>query len=65
MKLKIIVGAVIALCFAVGIRVRAAEHQRNGSGNLNGLVQFYSQDILYLESEIYSLMWECGKELNG
>lgn len=65
LKLKIMMGTMIVLCFAAAVRSRAAERQMNGNGNLNGWIQFYSQDITYLESEIYSLMWECGKELNG
>ena len=64
LKLKIMMGTIVVLCFAVAIRSRAAERQMSGNGNLNGLIQFYSEDISYLESEIYSLIWECGKELN-
>ena len=65
MKTKIMAGAIIALCFAAGIGVCAAERHTNARGNVNGLVQYFSGDILYLESEIGNLMAECGKELNG
>lgn len=64
LKQKIMAGAVIALCFAAGIRVSAAEQKINGKGTLTGMIQFFSQDVLYLEREINNLMAECGKELN-
>ena len=64
LKQKIMAGAVIALCFAAGMGVSAAEQKINGKGALTGMVQFFSQDILYLEREISNLMAECGKELN-
>lgn len=64
MKLRIITGAVIALCFVAGTSVRAAEHKVGGAGNVNGFVQLFSEDILYLEREISKLIAECGRELN-
>ena len=64
LKRKIVVGAIVALCFATGMRASAVEQKMNGRGNLAGMIQFFSQDILYLESEISNLMAECGKELN-
>lgn len=57
-------GAIIALCFAAGIRVSAVEGENAGKGSIIGFVRFFSEDILYLENEINKLMAECGKELN-
>lgn len=57
-------GAVIVLCFVVGIRVSATEQKITGKGNVDGFIQFFSEDILYLENEINNLVAECGKELN-
>ena len=56
-------GAIIALCFVVGISVYAAEQKLDGEGNVGGLVQFFCEDVLYLENEINDLMSECGREL--
>ena len=64
MKLKIMAGVIIALCFVVGISVCAAEREKREKGNVGGFVQFFSEDILFLENEINQLMSECGKELN-
>lgn len=65
MKLKVMVGAIVVLCFAAGMGgVHAAQQKAGGRGSVNGMFQFFSQDILYLESEISALMTECGKELN-
>ena len=54
----------IALCFVVGINVYATEQKMVGGGNIDGFVQFFSEDVLYLENEINNLMAECGKEFN-
>ena len=64
MKLKILAGAIIALCFVADIRGYAAERNNAGRGNVTGFIQFFSEDILYLENEIGNLMSECGKELD-
>lgn len=58
------IGAIIALCFVVGINVYATEQKMVGGGNIDGFVQFFSEDVLYLENEINNLMAECGKEFN-
>jgi len=63
LKLKIALSAIIALCFAASIGAYATERKSNGKGNVSGMVQFFSQDILYLEKELAGLMSECGKEL--
>ena len=64
MKKRLTAGAIIALCFAAGISVYAAEKGMEGKGNWVGFVQLFSEDVLYLEKEINNLMAECGKELN-
>ena len=64
MKLKIMAGVVIALCFVAGISVCAKEWNVVGKGNVGGFIQFFSEDILFLENEINQLMSECGKELD-
>ena len=64
MKKRLTAGAIIVLCFAAGINAYAAEHKIEGEGKLGGFVQFFSEDILYLEKEINNLMVECGKELD-
>lgn len=62
MKVKLIVSAIIALCLVSGIGVYAEEQKSRGKGNVEGMVQFGEQDILYLEREIENLVSECGKE---
>ena len=57
-------GAVIVLCFVAGISVCATERNVVGEGNVDGFIQLFSEDILYLENEIKNLMLECGRELN-
>ena len=57
-------GVVIALCFVAGISVCAKEWTVVGKGNVGGFIQFFSEDILFLENEINQLMSECGKELD-
>lgn len=58
-------GAIVALCFAAGMgEVYAAEQKIERRGNVIGRIQIFSEDILYLEREISSLISECGKELN-
>lgn len=64
LKLKLMVGAIVALCFVASICASATERQSVWKGNMIGFVQFFSEDILYLENEINKLMSECGKELN-
>ncbi len=44
------------------MRVYAEEQKSRGKGNLEGMVQFWEQDILYLEREIENLVSECEKE---
>lgn len=62
MKVKLIISVIIALCFIAGMRVYAEEQKDRGTGNVEGMVQFWEQDILYLEREIENLVSECGKE---
>lgn len=64
MKLKLVVGAIVVLCFVVGISVCAAEQKIVGKGNVGGFIQIFSEDTLYLKNEINNLMSECGKEIN-
>lgn len=64
MKLKLVVGAIVALCFVAGISVGAAEQNIVGKGNVGGFIQIFSEDTLYLKNEINNLMSECGKEMN-
>lgn len=64
MKLKLVVCAIVALCFAAGINVCAVEQKMIGKGNVGGFIQIFSEDILYLENEINNLRSECGRELN-
>lgn len=64
MKLKILSGAVIALCFVTGINSYAAEQKVTGRGNVDGFVRFFSEDVFYLENEVRSLISECGRELD-
>lgn len=64
MKLKIGVGAIIALYFVAGINVCAVEQKIAGNGKVSGFIQVFSEDILYLENEINNLMSECGKEIS-
>lgn len=64
MKLKLMAGAFVALCFAAGINVCAAEQKIVGKGSVGGFIQIFSEDILYLENEINNLMSECGREIN-
>ena len=63
MKRKIMVGVIAALSLGACISVYAAERQNQGRGNVTGMVQFFTQDIMYLEREVDGLMAECGKEL--
>lgn len=64
MKQKAFVGAIFALCFAMCTGVSAAERKVTGTGKVDGILQFFSQDMSYLEGEIAGLMEECGKELS-
>lgn len=64
MKLKLVVGAIVALCFVAGISVCAAEQKIVGKGNVGGFIQIFSEDTLYLKNEINNLMSECGREIN-
>lgn len=64
MKIKLVVGAIVALCFVAGISVRAEEQKIIGKGNVGGFIPIFSEDILLLENEIKHLMSECGRELN-
>ena len=64
MKLKLMAGAFVVLCFVAGICVCAAEQKIVGKGNVEGFIQIFSEDILYLENEIKNLMSECGREIN-
>ena len=52
MKGKLMVGGIALLCFISGASVYAGEQKQAGSGNVEGFVNLYNQDISYLESEI-------------
>lgn len=62
MKVKKMICAMVVLCLVSGIGVYAREQKHVGKGKVEGFVEFMSQDISYLESELNSLMSECGKE---
>lgn len=64
MKAKNMAIVIVMLCFAASMNGYAAEQKTAGKGNVIGMVQFFSQDIWYLEREINNLMSECGKELS-
>lgn len=64
MKIKIMVGAIVVLCFATGINISATELKSVGKVNIADFVQIFSEDISCLGREINNLMAECGKELN-
>ena len=62
MKVKLAVCVIVALCLFSGVKVYAREQKHVGKGSVEGFVQFFNQDISYLESELNSLMSECGRE---
>lgn len=62
MKGKILVSAIVALYLISGVGVYARETKHVGKGSVEGFVQFFNQDVSYLESELNSLMSECGRE---
>lgn len=56
MKLKFRLGAIVALCFVAGISVHATEQKTAGKGNVDGFIQIFSEDTVYLENEINTLL---------
>ena len=54
--------AVVVLSLVSAVGVYAEEIKHVGKGSVEGFVQFFNQDISYLESEVNSLLSECGRE---
>lgn len=47
-----------------GIKTLAGESSIKSRGSIEGIINFYSDDIRYLEEEIDKLFEECKEELN-
>lgn len=45
------------------MKILAEEEQIKSKGNIEGIINFYSDDIRYLENEIDELLDECREEI--
>lgn len=45
-----------------GTKILAEEEKIKSKGNIEGIINFYKDDIKYLESEIKSLLEECKED---
>ena len=55
---------VMGIILIPGIKTLAGESSIKSRGSIEGIINFYSDDIRYLEEEIDKLFEECKEELN-
>lgn len=60
LKKYIIVGILAAGVLSSGIKIMAKEYDTQSKGKIEGMIQFYAEDIQYLKNEINKLIEECG-----
>ena len=64
MKRFILIGIIALGILFPGIKILAQESNIKSKGNIDGIVNFYSEDISYLENEINVLLEECKEDSN-
>lgn len=62
MRKILLIGIVIGVLLIPEMKTQAEEEQIKSKGKIEGIFNFYSDDIKYLKNEIDELLEECRKE---
>lgn len=62
MKKYLLMATMIILVLLPGTQTLAQENKIESRGNIEGIVNIYSNDIRYLENEINELLKECKED---
>lgn len=62
MRKILLIGIVIGVLLIPEMKTQAEEEQIKSKGKIEGIINFYSDDIKYLKNEIDELLEECREE---
>ena len=64
LKKVLLIGTVSVLLLIPGVKILAEEEKVKGEGVIEGIINFYDDDIKYLKDEINRLLEECREKVN-
>lgn len=63
MRKILLIGLMIGILLIPGMKTLAEEERLSSRGKIEGVINFYSDDIKYLKNEIDKLLKECKEEI--